>query len=106
MAKEEAHKWGRYILLAIAIVFACGGWAVTVRRNATDIVILQTDVKEVEGDVHKLELADKDISNIAQNTLKTLTQVNASLESIKNLQIKQATIQAVNSEKLKTLTKD
>ena len=106
MAKEQWHNWGRIILLGIVIIFACGGYALKINSNYSDIVVLEKEVKGVQGDVHKLELADKDIAFMAQRSIELMTEINSSLESIKVIQSKQAVVQAVNSTKLQTLTKD
>lgn len=105
MAKE-LHIWGRYILLAIVIIFGTGGWVVTVRSNTNDIGKLQEKTEILQEDVHVLELNNKDLTNISKNTLNVLVQVNAKLETITKTQTDQAVIQAVNSTKLESLTKD
>lgn len=106
MAKEQLHNWGRYILLAIVIIFGTGGWVVTVRSNTKDIGKLQVKTENLQEDVHVLELNNKDLTNISKNTLDVLVQVNSKLETIQQTQTKQAVIQAVNSTKLESLTKD
>jgi hypothetical protein len=105
MAKE-LHDWGRYILLAIVIIFGTGGWAVTVRDNTADISILQEDTRIIKDDIHELQLSDFRIANLTQNTSMTMEQVLSELVAIRKEQAKQATIQAINSEKLKTLTRN
>ena len=106
MAKEEAHSWARYIMLGIVIIFACGGYAIKVTDNTAKIKE-EADINKVQtGQIHSLQLADKDIKNIAEKSLDTMVLMNSKLETIQTTQAKQATIQAVNSEKLKTLTKD
>ena len=60
----------------------------------------------VKDDVHRLELNDKDIKNMAQKSLDFMVRIDSSLTGIKTEQAKQATVQAINSVKLKTLTKD
>ncbi len=106
MAKEEAHKWGRFILLGIFIVFATGGWVVKVLSNTEAITRVQIKVQAVEEDVHKLQLKDKDLANMAEKSLMFMSQVDTKLDSIVTEQKEQAVINAVNSEKLQQLTKD
>lgn len=106
MAKEQWHNWGRYILLGIIIIFGTGGWVVTVRSNTNDIGKLQEKTELLQEDVHTLELNNKDLTNISRNTLDVLVQVNAKLDTITKTQTEQAVIQAVNSTKLDSLTKD
>ncbi len=113
MPKEQWHNWGRYIFLAMVIIFGSGGWVMKVRSNSNDIDTLEKEVKVVQKDVHNLELSDKDIANLAQKSVDYMTRINKSLDNIQRTQVKQAdilseqkTIQAVNSQKLQTLTKD
>ena len=113
MAREQIHNWGRYILLAIVIIFGTGGWVFTVRDNTKDIDLLQVDVKDVQDDVHKLELSDKDIANLAQKSVDFMSRIDISVGKILTEQTKLTaeqtkitTEQAVMNVKLKTLTKD
>ena len=106
MAKEQLHNWGRHILLAVVILFAAGGWVVTVRSNTKDIGVLQKDTRELRDDVHALELSDKDIANLAQKSVDFMVKINASLDAITEKLATQALVGAVNSEKLQSLTKD
>ena len=106
MAKEQWHNWGRTLTTIVTLVFVCGITYSTIGRNTDDIVILEKDVKVVQEDVHKLELQDKDIANMAKQTLDYMIKLDTNVDAIRTEQQKQATIQAVNSEKLKTLTKD
>ncbi len=113
MAKEQIHNWGRYILLAIVIIFGTGGWVVTVRDNAQDIGVLQEDTRTLKSDVHKLELSDKDIANLAQKSVDFMSRIDTSVGKILTQQTKLATEQtkittdqAVMNVKLETLTKD
>lgn len=106
MAKPELHNWARYLLMILAIVFAGGGYAMKVTDNSSRISKTEA-VDDKQGDqIHALQLADKDIANIAEKSLETMGAINVKLEAIQGTQTKQAVIQAVNSEKLKTLTKD
>ena len=106
MAKEQLHNWGRYIFLAIVIVFACGGYAMKIIGNTTAIEKNIIDIEEVEENVIDLKLQYKDIENLTSGTLNVLTEINSKLDVVQRTQSTQAIIQAVNSEKLKTLTKD
>lgn len=113
MAKEQWHNWGRTLIIlagiivtGAGIVFTSGGYIEVIKGNTKDIDVLEIDVDEVKEDVHKLELQDKDLANIAERTLNYMVKADARLEAIQKEQSEQKTIQAVNSEKLKTLTKD
>lgn len=106
MAKEQLHSWGRLIVLGIFIVFATGGWVVKVLSNTEAITRVQNKVDVIEEDIHVLELKDKDLANMAEQSLMFMSQVNTKLDSIITEQTKQAVINAVNSEKLQQLTKE
>ena len=106
MPKEEMHKWGRFILLGVFIIFATGGWVAKVLSNTAAIIKVEDKIEIVGKDVHKLELRDKDLANMAEQSLLFMSQVNTKLDTISTEQTKQGVINAVNSEKLKTLTKD
>ena len=89
MAKEQLHNWGRYILLAIVIIFGSGGWAAKVVSNTNtisenrsdsmlaDISLLkkveksESSIENLKGDVHKMELNAKDIKSLAAEAVKT-----------------------------------
>ena len=88
MANAQIHNWGRYILLAIVIIFGTGGWVFTVRDNTKDIGLLQVDVKDVRDDVHKLELSDKDIANLAQKSVDFMSRIDVSVGKILTEQTK------------------
>lgn len=112
MAKEW-HNWGRYILLAIVIVFGSGGWVMKVKSNTDAITaaekhIDKTDekVEELEDDVHALELNNKDIANIAQQGTDYMATISKTLEEMQKEMAESGKVQAVNSSKLKTLIKD
>lgn len=106
MAKEQLHNWGRYILLGIVIIFGTGGWVVTVRSNAQNIGKLQEKTEVLQDDVHRIELNAKDVKNVAIQGVEALTSINTELKAIRQEQARSATIQAVNSTKLESLTKD
>lgn len=105
MAKE-LHSWGRLVVLGIIIIFATGGWVVKVLSNTEAITRVQNKVEVVVKDVHKLQLKDKDLTNMAEQSLMFMSQVNMKLDSIAKEQTKQAVINAVNSTKLQQLTKE
>ena len=106
MAKTELHNWGRYIFLAMVIIFACGGYAMKIVGNSTAIAKVESEVEVVEDDIVDLKLQYKDIENLSAGTFNTLKEINSKLESVQTTQSAQATIQAVNSVKLEQLTKD
>ena len=48
MAKEQLHNWGRYILLAATIIFACGGYALKVSDNSKGVEDNAKEIKDVK----------------------------------------------------------
>ncbi len=106
MAKEQWHNWGRTVITVVTLVFVCGVTYKTIDHNTEDISTNTKDVKAVREDVHRIELDAKDIKAVAVRAAEAMTSIDGKLTSIQSEQAKQATIQAVNSEKLKTLTKD
>ncbi len=124
MAKEQWHNWGRTFIILAGIIFAGGGYAMKIHGNTTDISKVDDrvtnsttahgdDIKKVEdrvlateNDIHTLELDAKDIMNLAVTTAKTMQSIDTKLDSIQKEQAKLATVQAVMSVKLETLTKD
>lgn len=105
MVKDQWHSWGRFLLLGIFIIFATGGWVVKVLSNTEAITRVQNKVEVVQNDVHELQLKDKDLTNMAEQSLMFMSQVNTKLDSIISELTKQAVVNAVNSEKLQQLTK-
>lgn len=105
MENDQWHSWGKITVLAIVIIFSCGGYAIQVNNNTKGIGSLETEVGELKEDVHVLELSDKDIANLAQKSVDFMVKIDSSLTFIRDEQTKQATMLAVNSIKLETLTK-
>lgn len=70
MAKEQLHTWGRYVLLAVVIIFGTGGWVVNVQSNTKDIVKLQGKTEILVEDVHRIELNAKDIQALAETAVR------------------------------------
>ncbi len=106
MAKEQWHSWGRTAVILAGIVFAGGGYVMKIRGNTKDIIKVEEKVETIQKDVHEIELNAKDIKAVAVRAAEAMISIDTKLSFIQNEQAKQATIQAVNSEKLKTLTKD
>ncbi len=106
MAKEQWHNWGRTVVTIVTLVFVCGITYKTIGMNTEDIDVLQVDVKVVKEDVHKLELADKDIANMAEKSLEYMVRIDKTLDTIKEKQVEQSILLDRNTVKLETLTKD
>lgn len=113
MAKEQLHSWGKTFLILAGVVFAGGGWSQLTKSNSAGIKVNASDIKAHEDkvdkvieDVHQIELDAKDIKNVAVKAAEAYLSIDTKLDAIQTEQTKQAMVQAVNSEKLKTLTKD
>ena len=106
MAKEEVHKWSRTLVTVLSIVFFCGITYRDVGTNAEDIDKVEVKVDKNTVGVHELELNAKDIENIAVKSAEAFTDIKVMMTTIQKTQSDQATIQAVNSAKLESLTKD
>lgn len=106
MARTEWHQWGRYIFMAVVIIFSCGGYAMKIIGNSANIEKNTKSIGANKDSVHKLELSGKDIANLAQKSVDQWSQVLTILSGMSKTQIEQGTILAVNSTKLETLTKD
>ena len=59
-----------------------------------------------EEDIHRIELNAKDIQNMAAQSVEAFTDIKKTLVEMQKTQSNMATVQAVNSAKLETLTKD
>jgi hypothetical protein len=102
----EVHGYIKTFLVIGAIVFAGGGYAMIVKGNTERIVKAEKiNIKQTD-EIHALQLADKDITNIAEKSLEYYSTINNSLESIKRIQAGQAILLDRNTIKLETLTKD
>lgn len=88
------------------ILYACGSIAGQVEDNKEGVKQGVSERKEIASDVVELKLSKERQQATAENTLKTLSALHSTMSVMQETQAKQATIQAVNSEKLKTLTKD
>ena len=82
MAKEQWHSWGRYILLAIVIIFSCGGYVFVVKANSDDIDKVETKVESIEEDVHALELNQRDEIAMKKQLIKTLERFEVTQTTI------------------------
>ncbi len=124
MAKEQLHNWGRYILLAIVIVFSSGGWVFKVISNTTAIAdvkresvaadekLIKSDAKLFEkvektrDDIIDLKLQYKDIEGLTTTINTSLRELKDGQKTSNKVQGEMRTDVAVISEKVKTLTKD
>lgn len=106
MAKEQVHGYIKTLLIIAAIVFAGGGYVMKIRGNSEDIKSNKVDIKTTNVKVHEIELNAKDTQALAAKAAEAMVSIDGKFSTIQTQLNAQATIQAVNSEKLKTLTKD
>ena len=111
MVKEQINDGNlsvkmKFALWIVGLVFAGGILYNTIKSQGEDIKENRGEIKVVKEDVRRIELDAKDIKSIAIRSAEAMTSIDVKLSCIQTEQTKQATIQAVNSEKLKTLTKD
>ncbi len=106
MAKEQWHNWGRTVTTIITLVFVCGITYKTIGHNTEDIGKVEVKVDTNTKDIHEIELNAKDIKNVAVQAAESMISIDSKLDAIQKEQANQATIQAVNSTKLESLTKD
>ena len=114
---KEVHGYIKTAIVVGAIVFAWGGYAMKISGNSDAIAtneISRTEADKaitakVDGaieDIHRIELNAKDTHALASQAAEALLSIDVKFSTIQTQLNEQATIQAVNSEKLKTLTKD
>lgn len=124
MVKAEFSTWMKFAISVLIILAVGVGWGVGYKAladnvgnntsetniNASDIKVHAEENAEHEAAmterIHQMELAHQDIKNVAVRSAEAMISIDAKLGAIQAEQARQATIQAVNSEKLKTLTKD
>jgi hypothetical protein len=112
MAKEADSKKSelsikmKFALWFVGVIFTAGILYHTVNSHGVDIRENREDIVTVKEDVHRIELDAKDIKSVAIRAAEAMESIDTKLETIQKTQHDQATVQAVNSEKLKTLTKD
>ena len=83
MAKEQWHNWGRYILLAVVIIFASGGWVMKVMSNTDAIAELEIEgCKPIIPLTIGVELVKKDISVMQKDISDMRTEQQKGFEAI------------------------
>ncbi len=102
----EVHGYIKTFLVIATVIFIGGGYAMKVNDN-TKRIIKTEDVNDSQVvQIHALELADKDIKNLAEKTHEILGNLNISINEIKRTQAQQNLLLDRNTIKLETLTKD
>ncbi len=108
MAKEagQLSVWMKFALWAIGLIFACG-MAYQQLGSIDKRVAKNTDgIEVVKEDVHRIELDAKDIKALAATAAAAAIASDVKFATIQSQLTEQATIQAINSTKLESLTKD
>ena len=127
MAKELKEKWTgitKFVSVAILLASLVFTWGRTESTqdarientektglaNATEIKSHKAENVKHEAAmterVHRVELNSKDIQNLASQSAAAFLEVKDIMTDMQKTQAKQATVQAVNSAKLESLTKD
>ena len=117
MAKEQVHNWLRTMVLIVTIGIAGGGYAMKINGNSDAIVEVKKDnnkahavfaqkIERTVDNIHRVELNAKDVKALAASAAEAMNSIENKFTTIQTQLNVQATVQAVNSEKLKTLTKD
>jgi hypothetical protein len=102
----EVHGYIKTFLVIGAIFFACGGYAMIVNGNTERLGKVE-EVNITQGDkITALQLADKDLLNMAEKNMEYYSTISLSLKSISSIQAGQAILLDRNTIKLETLTKD
>ena len=102
----EIHGYIKTFLILAAVVFAGGGYVMKQGDNTGRIVKVEEVNHSQSEQIHSLELADKDILNIAEKSLETMGHINHKLELIQSTQTTQSILLDRNTIKLETLRKD
>lgn len=106
MAKEEIHNYLRMLIVLAGIVFAGGGYAMKVNSNSSAIGKVDEKADANTKAIHKVELNAKDTQALAAKAAEAMVSIDSKFSDIQTKLNNQATIQAINSTKLETLTKD
>jgi len=117
MAKEQIHNYLRTGIILATIIFAGGGWTWQIKGNTLKIAEVKTEsvladrtiakkVDKAAEDIHRIELNAKDTHALAATAASAMVSIDSKFTTIQTQLNNQAIIQATNSEKLKTLTKD
>lgn len=86
------------------IIYACGAVTRDIDRNARDIISNAGKIDSQAVQITDLRLDAKDLKNLATRAVDETKSINKKLDNILNILNEQAKVQAVNSEKFKTLT--
>jgi hypothetical protein len=117
MAKEQIHSYLRTGVTLAVIVFAGGGWTFQIAGNTGRIAEekeerveaddrLKIKTEKLQEATHLLALNAKDTHSLAAKAAEAMVSIDAKFSTIQVQLNNQATIQAINSTKLETLTKD
>ena len=77
-----------------------------IHGNSGNIEDNEKKIYKIADDVHTLQLSDKDIAHMAQQSLNQWTEVGQTLKAMQIIQQNQAILLDRNTTKLDTLTKD
>ena len=81
MANSEKHQWARWALGVGMIIFT---WGMTYQQiTAHGVAIIKLDSKDEsqDSDIHALQLSQKDIEAMGQQTLGAITSIGIDTKS-------------------------
>jgi hypothetical protein len=96
---------GTFIAIG-SILYACGSVVGEINDNKDDISTLQQNDSRQDTDIVNLRIGAEKQQSTADSTLSVLTGIHEEMKAIRTEQTTMKSVQAVNSEKLKQLTKD
>lgn len=106
MAKEQIHNYLRTAVILAGIIFAGGGYAMKITAMDKDVSKNEVKIDRVAEDVVNIRLDAKDTQALAAKAAEAMVSIDSKFGQIQTQLNAQATIQAVNSTKLESLTKE
>ena len=105
MAKEQVHHWLRTAVILAGIVFAGGGYVMKISAMDKSVINNKEKIERVADDVVNIRLDAKDTHALAAAAARSMQIIETRFGVIQTQLSNQATIQAINSTKLESLTK-
>ena len=120
MAKTDFPTWMKFVVVVMAIGGTIFTWGVAYSAHqarissveetdkilAADIKVNRTDIEEAKEDRHRMQIDAIDVKNVAVQSAQAFVDIKIIMTDMQKTQAEQATVQAVNSAKLESLTKD
>lgn len=77
MNKEEKHHWGRTLVTAAVIIFACGGYAMKITSNSGNIEKVGIKAEANKDNINTLSSNQKEMRVVNKNIAGTLSRIEA-----------------------------